>query len=503
VRHDRIRPITKPIPADRQGARRHYGVHPYFTRRAYNVVRTYIGHFTNEGETVLDPFGGSGVTAIEAALLGRNGIHNDINPFANFIARSVMGLTRGKLKILIWQLDWLKEACAAELSAIERGVIVSAPADFERIAKVSLPKNADVNAVRDLFTPRQFASIGIIRKHILRIPDTHARDALLLAWSATLPKLTRTFLSANGRAQSRGGSSIFSIYRYKVAANPIDLPAWETFEERARNIINAKQEIGQELDYLQRAGRRLGNFHALNFDVRDLPRVLRNRVDFIFTDPPYGGHIAYLDLSSLWMALLALPIDEEMRLKEIIVGGDASHTEARYMAGLAESIRVCVDLLKPNRWLSVVFQHWYFSYFATILEAAAEAGAELRAAVSQVGDPIWSMHKKKNAQSVLAGEFILTFQNTLLRQRKLIPERSFDLERELDFALRDVTGETVFGESVLNRLVIVAWQAGALGKLNISKDIFSELMESHGWAYDQDKHFWTKAHFIRQGRMFS
>src|SRR5208337_806261 len=84
-----LEPITRRIPAQRQGAKRHYGVHPYFTRRPANVVRAYIKHFTQPGDFVLDPFGGSGVTAIEAMLLNRHGIQNDINPLANFIAAQI------------------------------------------------------------------------------------------------------------------------------------------------------------------------------------------------------------------------------------------------------------------------------------------------------------------------------------------------------------------------------------------------------------------------------
>ena len=82
-------PITRRIPAERQAAKRHYGVHPYFTRRPANVVRAYIKHFTQPGDVVLDPFGGSGVTAIEAMLANRRGIRNDINPLANFIASQI------------------------------------------------------------------------------------------------------------------------------------------------------------------------------------------------------------------------------------------------------------------------------------------------------------------------------------------------------------------------------------------------------------------------------
>jgi DNA modification methylase len=88
-----IQPILQAIPAARQEDARHYGVHPYFTRRPANVVRKYIEQYSFEGDTVLDPFGGTGVTAIEAFLLGRSAIQNDLNPFANFIARNIADTT--------------------------------------------------------------------------------------------------------------------------------------------------------------------------------------------------------------------------------------------------------------------------------------------------------------------------------------------------------------------------------------------------------------------------
>ena len=65
-----IQPILEAIPAARQEDARHYGVHPYFTRRPANVVREYLKRYSQEGDVVLDPFGGTGVTAIESFLLG-------------------------------------------------------------------------------------------------------------------------------------------------------------------------------------------------------------------------------------------------------------------------------------------------------------------------------------------------------------------------------------------------------------------------------------------------
>tara|TARA_B100001027_G_scaffold199082_1_gene157608 strand:- start:640 stop:1782 length:1143 start_codon:yes stop_codon:yes gene_type:complete len=46
------------------------------------LPKYFIEKYTKEDEVVYDPFGGRGTTAIEAALLGRNFITNDINPLS-------------------------------------------------------------------------------------------------------------------------------------------------------------------------------------------------------------------------------------------------------------------------------------------------------------------------------------------------------------------------------------------------------------------------------------
>src|SRR2546423_14689133 len=88
-----VEPLVESIPSAGQEDARHYGVHPYFTRRPANVVRAYIERYSQMDDVVLDPFGGTGVTAIEAFLLKRHAIHNDLNPFANFIAENIADTT--------------------------------------------------------------------------------------------------------------------------------------------------------------------------------------------------------------------------------------------------------------------------------------------------------------------------------------------------------------------------------------------------------------------------
>lgn len=52
------------------------------------LPRFFIENFTNEGDIVYDPFTGRGTTIIEAALLKRNVISNDINPISLILCKS-------------------------------------------------------------------------------------------------------------------------------------------------------------------------------------------------------------------------------------------------------------------------------------------------------------------------------------------------------------------------------------------------------------------------------
>lgn len=489
-----IVPFDAPVPAERQSTKRHYGVHPYFTRRPANVVRKYILHYSKIGDRILDPFGGSGVTAIEAYLENRIGIHNDINPLANFIAKGIADLAKGNLSEYRAALTSLEESCKNRLNQIQYAdeAQLQEIIDSLLLPKNSLlPSNSDVEYYHDLFTLRQLASLAILKGAIDKLDNEYAKNGMLLGWSATLGKLNKTFLSTDGRAESRGGSSIFSIYRYKVAKAPVELSSWQTFQERVQNILAAKDEIDKTIEVKQKTTGWHGIFEVYAKDIEELSEELRDSVDYIFTDPPYGGHISYLDLSILWNSWLGFDLPIEIREKELIVGGELKLTESQYINRLGDSIKACARLLKQGRWLSVVFQHWNTEYFKAILSTATAIGLELKSAISQVGDPIWSMHKKKNKESVLAGELILTFFKS---GKRIKPERrkDYNVARALEAILSQNTSRKLFGEYLFNKIVIEAWKNSAIDSLNINRTDFTNLLEGYGWSYDTNHHYWVK-----------
>ena len=87
-----------------------YKMHRYFARRPYNVFRHLIEHYTNEGDIILDPFCGGGVTVVEGLRLKRKVIGVDINPMATFITR---------MEVTPVDLDALEEAFKQVESAVK------------------------------------------------------------------------------------------------------------------------------------------------------------------------------------------------------------------------------------------------------------------------------------------------------------------------------------------------------------------------------------------------
>jgi adenine-specific DNA methylase len=499
----KIEPIATTIPDERQKLARHYGVHPYFTRRSANVIQAYIRRFTSPGDVVVDPFGGSGVTAIEAFLLKRVGVQNDVNPLANFLTRTIADTTLPSTQSIKEGYNRVEADCKERIDQLADRSDNEVEALLRTLPlpeNIALPRSSDAGHFLDLFTPRQCAALALLKRSIIEELNPAVRDALLLAWSATASKLNKTFISAKGRTESRGGSSIFSIYRYKLAKSVVELPLWETFRGRLLNVLAAKAEVLAIRDHLAAGGNGVDSRRDLRVfqtDAAELSAAMgAGTADYVFTDPPYGAYIAYLDLSILWNHWLGFDVTDDLRHAEAIVGGELRLTEDHYKAKLAASIGDCVRLLKPDRWMSVVFQHWDASYFQTILDAAVGGGTELKAAVTQEREVIWSMHKKKNSESVIGGEMILTFYkpardrhatDRVRHTRSHLFCELLDITLKAERAPREITSQYLF-----NRLILLAWQHNSLKELAVSRQEFAEALRHRGWTYDAAKHLWRK-----------
>ena len=84
-----------------------HDIHPYPAKFIPQIPRNLIARLSLPGECVWDPFGGSGTTALESVLLGRQGVSSDVNPLAEVIGK-------GKLLTLTKEDDDFLAALAEE-----------------------------------------------------------------------------------------------------------------------------------------------------------------------------------------------------------------------------------------------------------------------------------------------------------------------------------------------------------------------------------------------------
>ena len=62
-------------------------MHRYFARRPNSVFSGLVSWYSKEGDVILDPFMGGGVTIVEATIQERRAIGYDINPLSTFITK--------------------------------------------------------------------------------------------------------------------------------------------------------------------------------------------------------------------------------------------------------------------------------------------------------------------------------------------------------------------------------------------------------------------------------
>lgn len=466
--------LAKPPPQitelERQSKKRHYGVHPYFTRQVWNVVQEYIKNFSRPGDLVIDPFGGTGVTAIEAIVLGRRGIHIDINPLSSFIVNTLaQPIDLNKLASVY------KSVCAKfkELAPCSETGIQEALTKYSYPQGIVLPKDSDVENVEQLFSVRQLAELALLKHLIVSSSEGNIRDHLLLMFSGLLNKTNLTFHKT--RSPGGGDSAMMRMYRYRIAPNPGHSDVLHFLGVRYRRITAAKKELAPFFTETSIRG-----FQAYQGSATDLKEISDKSVDYVYTDPPYGAKIQYLDLSTMWLAWLDLPVTDFDREQEIVEGGRLEKTKDEYSDLMGESIRELYRVLKFDRWMSFVFNDKNPYYWHTIVETAEKVGFEYMGAVPQSNSKT-SFKKRQHPSTVLSGQLIINF-------RKVRSPRAI-MKLDLGDDATDLILETAEGviaerdgatiEEINSELIIKGIELGFLDLLSKKYDDLSPLLDMY------------------------
>jgi len=94
-------------------------------------------------------------------------------------------------------------------------------------------------------------------------------------------------------------------------------------------------------------------------------------VDYIFTDPPFGGNLMYSELNFLWEAWLGVFTNND---PEAIVNKAQSKALLDYQDLMSRCFRESYRILKPGRWMTVEFHNSQNRVWNAIQEAILHAG---------------------------------------------------------------------------------------------------------------------------------
>lgn len=383
-----------------------------------------IKNFSQEGDVVLDSFGGSGVTAIEAMMNNRVGIHIDLNPLSVFMTKAL------SYKIDLGDLWDLSEEILKEFEKISpkdeneaKEILKNAKYypnaindEFGEIASSKkqdsilwipkdeiLPKGSDVDNLLGLFSPVQLCELALLRRLIFKRTKNYKemRMALMLAFYNTLSLANLTF-----HKTPNGGGNYFAYYHsYRIAPDPTFVNIKETFMRKVSRVIKGKSELDSS-PYFYKI---YDDKNIFQGDATNLEKIESTSIDFIYTDPPYGAKIAYLDLSIMWNGWLDFRVDNELKAKECIEKGSLNKTRDDYHKLMIESLKEMYRVLKYNRYLSFVFQHQDPQLWQILVENAENIGFEYIGCERQSNGQS-TFVKRKNPFSVLSGQLIMYFK---------------------------------------------------------------------------------------------
>lgn len=483
-------PLLEEIPVHKQSAKRHFGVHGYFTKQTWNVVAEYIKNFSQPNDLVLDPFGGSGVTAIEALMNDRQGIHLDLNPMSTFMVDALVApINQTELTAAF---DTIKTNYTANQPTTDKE-IAAALKRYPYPKGLALPKGSDVTVVEDLFSPKQLAQLAYLKHLILQHSTGNVQKTLLLMFSGLLTKINLTYHSSEGRSEGRGNSSVFAYYRYRIAKEPAFIDVMQYFDSRLKKVLAAKKEISYKIN-----PDTIGNLQVVRGTATNLSFIKKESVDYIYTDPPYGKKIPYLDLSVMWNAWLDLAVSQQDYEQEAIEGGEHHKTKDEYNSLMAQSIREMYRVLKFDRWMSFVFAHKDPEFWHLIIETAEQCGFEYAGAVAQKNGQT-SFKKRQNPFTVLSGQLIINFRK--VRKPRYI------LKASLGMDISDIVTQTIEGiiaknngaslEQINDELIIKGLE---LGFLDLLKKQYSDLTPLLLDMFDYDDK--TELFAIRKNTQF-
>jgi DNA methylase len=250
-------------------------------------------------------------------------------------------------------------------------------------------RTAGITHVHQLYTERNLVALAALW--------SRARAAGL-AWLVTgiLPRASKQHqvaISRVGGARAREGGKTAGHRRgtlyvpsIQVEHNPIEL-----FRERARAAARLAHPGARREDVC------IETCSAARSSLPDAS------VDYVFVDPPFGANLQYAELNFAWEAWLGIATAREA---EAVVNRTRGRTLDDYRGMLEACFRDFHRVLKPGRFMTVVFHNSERAVWNALAAALRAAGFRVRAV--HVLDKGARTHTQRTATATVEKDLVIS-----------------------------------------------------------------------------------------------
>jgi DNA modification methylase len=253
------------------------------------------------------------------------------------------------------------------------------------------------NKFADLWTKRNLFVISNIFNKILAVENNTIQKQLLLGFIKTIHLCTKMSVPRRENAD-RGFSTSWGRSAYICAARQMEMNPLLVFygscfgkQSVESSLVDIKNYLGKipKILYIDKSNK---SNKSKNFDIKygivDINTITdyleEESVDFILTDPPYGGLVQYLDLSTIWLIWLkkfdprfSPNYDSEITVKRNIQ--DINTYKIKFQNGIKNLFKV----LKNDGKIVFTFHNKDIKIWNAFLNAIALSGFKIEKVIHQ------------------------------------------------------------------------------------------------------------------------
>lgn len=286
---------------------------------------------------------------------------------------------------------------------------------------------AGIDSVDKAYTPRALWAVAHLWNLAQSWPDQAVREKLLFTITSLYQRVT-----VFSEFRFWGGSG--NTANYNVPAIMNEQNVFRAFARKANTIrwfFDSASDLNRHV--------RVSTQSACRLD-----QLADKSIDYVFTDPPFGGNINYSEMNFLWESWLGIYTDTT---EEAIINQVHKKGLAEYRSLLGRSFSEIRRVLKDGGWLTVVFHNSSGEVWSALQTAIHNAGFSIDG--TQTFDKRHGTFKQFVSQNAVGYDLVLNCrkahgtgnvsvvsQNRVLEDAEKFIRQSVDGDKQTDYVVK-------------------------------------------------------------------